>query len=78
MMAACYKNSNNDDESDNNNKSDNNKDKIYLLLKRWGWVGHVLDHVLDHIIIGLVTMAVRIFWLFHFYNDYYRHQPQYS
>ena len=54
IMAACYKSG--------NDKSDKNKDKVYLLLKRWGLVGHVLDHVLDHmrdhIIIYLVTKAL--------------------
>ena len=30
MMVVCYK-------SGNDNKSDNNEDKVYLLLKRWGW-----------------------------------------
>ena len=44
IMAVCYQSGNNDD------KSDNNKDKIYLLLKRWILVGHVLDHILDHIL----------------------------
>ena len=51
MTATCYKNI--------NDKSDNNKDKVYLLLRRWVLVGHMLDHILDHmleqIIIGLVT-----------------------
>ena len=58
MIAACYQSGNNDDESDNNDKSDNNEDKVCLFLKRWDWVGHVLDHVLDHIIIGFVTTTL--------------------
>ena len=51
MMVAFYK-------SGDDNKSDNNKDKVFLLLRKWGLVCHVLDHVLDHIIIGLVTTAL--------------------
>ena len=51
MMAACYKNGNDD-------KSDNNEDKVYFLLKRWGLMSHILDHLLDHMIIGLVTTAL--------------------
>ena len=68
MTAACYKSGNNDD------KSDNNEDKVYLLLKRWGLIGHVLnqmfdhalnhmldhmlDHILDNMIIGFITTAL--------------------
>ena len=44
ITEVCNKNDN------NNNKSDNNKDKIYLLLRRWGLMGHVLDYMLDHIL----------------------------
>ena len=58
MTAACYKSGNNNDKSYNNDKSDNNEDKICLLLRRWGWGGHVLDHVLDHMFIGFVTTAL--------------------
>ena len=62
MTLAHYKSGGNDD------KSDNNKDKIYLLLKRWGLIGHVLDHVLDYvlndrsdyIIIDFMTMALQL------------------
>ena len=57
MTAACYKSGNNNNKSDNNDKSNNNKDKFCLLVKKWGWVGHVLDHMLDHIIIGFVNTA---------------------
>ena len=66
MLMAHYKSGNDDDESDNNNKydindkSDNNENKICLLLKRWVWVGHILDHVLDQIIIGLVTTPLHL------------------
>ena len=56
MMTAPYYKSGNDD------KSDNNKDKVCLLLKRWGLIGHMLDHVLDHVfdhmIIRLMTTAL--------------------
>ena len=56
MTTTCYKNGDDDD------KSDNNKDKVYLLLKRWDLIDHVLDHILDHMfnymIIGLVTTAL--------------------
>ena len=58
MMAACYESGNDDDKSENNDKSDNNEDKVYLLLRRWDWVSHVLDHVLDFMIIGLMTMVL--------------------
>ena len=58
ITAACYKNGNNNYKSNNNNNSDNNKDKVCLLLKKWGWVSHMLVHVLDHMIIGLVTTAL--------------------
>ena len=58
MTVACYESGNDDDKSDNNDKFDNNEDKVCSLLKRWGWVGHVLDHVLDHMIIGLVITAL--------------------
>ena len=56
MTAACYKN------GDDNDKFNNNEDKVCLLLRRWGLVGHILDHVLDHVldhmIISLMTMAL--------------------
>ena len=55
IMAACYKNVNDDDKSHNNDQSNNNEDKVFLLLRRWVWVGHMLDHVLDCMIIGFVT-----------------------
>ena len=70
MMTAAYYKSGND-----NDKFDNNKDKVCLLLKRWGLVSHILDymldymldhvldhildHMLDHIIIGFVTTALQ-------------------
>ena len=60
MTTAQYKSGNDNKKSDNNNKSDNNKDKVYLLLRRWGWVGHVLDHMLDYMIIGLMTIALHL------------------
>ena len=66
MTATCYESGNDDNEFDNNNKSDNNdkfnnnEDKVYSFLRRWGWVGHVLDHMLDHMIIGLMTMALQL------------------
>ena len=39
MTAACYESG--------NDKSDNNENKVYLLLRRWGLVGQMLDHMLD-------------------------------
>ena len=42
MMTAARYESGND-----KNKSDNNKDKVCSLLKRWDWMGHVLDYILD-------------------------------
>ena len=58
IMVACYKSG--------NDESDNNEDKVYLLLRRWGLVGHMLDHlldhmldyILDHIIINLMPIAL--------------------
>ena len=58
IITACYKSGNNNNKSNNNDKSDNNKDKVCLVLRRWVWVGHVLDHILDHIIIGLMTIKL--------------------
>ena len=62
MSTACYKNGN------NNDKCDNNKDKVCLLLRRWGLVDqilnhvldHMLDHMLDYMLIRLVTMALQL------------------
>ena len=63
-MAAHYKSG--------NDKSNNNENKVYLLLKRWDLIGHVLNHMLDHvldhildqmldqIIIGLVTTTLQL------------------
>ena len=59
IMATCYKNGNNNNKSDNNDKFDNNGDKVCLLLRKWGWLGHMLDYVLNHIIIDLVTIALQ-------------------
>ena len=69
MTAACYESGNNNDESDNN------KDKVCLLSRKWGLMGHVLDHILDYVldhmldhifnrmldymIIGLVTTSLQ-------------------
>ena len=39
MTAARYESS--------NDKFDNNKDKIYLLLRRWGLVSHMLNYIVD-------------------------------
>ena len=36
MILALYKSGNDNYESNNNDKSDNNKDKVYLLLRKWG------------------------------------------
>ena len=58
MTAVCYKSGNDDD------KSNNNEDKVCLLLRRWGLVGHVLNHVLDHMIIGLVTTTLQPWLVF--------------
>ena len=67
MMAACYKNGN------DNNKANNNENKVCLLLRRWGLVGYILDHVLDHvldymldqmldyIIIGLIVTVLQLY-----------------
>ena len=60
MTAACYKNGNDEDKSNHNDWSNTNEDKVCLLLRRWGWVGHVLDHVLDEMIISLVIMALQL------------------
>ena len=60
MTANCFKSSNDYNESDNRDKSDNNEDKICSLLRRWVWVGHILDHVLDHMIIDFVTTALQL------------------
>ena len=76
LTAACYENSNNDD------KSNNNKDKVCLLIKRWGLVDHILDHMLNHmldqmlnhIIIDLITLALQgycfsqIFWIWQYFS----------
>ena len=53
MTAACCESGNDDDESDNN------EDKICLLLKSWGLVGHILDQILNHMIISFVTKALQ-------------------
>ena len=47
-----------DNKFDNNDKFDNNKCKVCLLLRRYGWVGHMLDQILNHIIISLMTMIL--------------------
>ena len=60
IMAAHYKCGNDNDKSDNNNEFDNNEDKVCLLLREWGWVGHLLDHVLNQMIIGLITTALQL------------------
>ena len=44
MTAPCYESGNND------NEFDNNGDKVYLLLKRWALIDHMLDHMLDYIL----------------------------
>ena len=59
MTAAYYKSGNDDNKYDNNDESDNNEDKVCSLLKRWGWVGHVLNYILYHIIIDLVIMILQ-------------------
>ena len=59
MITACYKSG--------NDKSDNNENKVGLLLRRWGLVGHMLDHILDYlldyildyIIIDLITTVLQ-------------------
>ena len=58
MTVAYYKSGNKDDKSDNNDEFDNNEDKVCLFLRRWGWMGYMLDHVLDYMILGLVTMVL--------------------
>ena len=58
MSVDRYESDNDDDEFDHNDKSDNNEDKVCLLLRRWVWLGHVLDQMLNHMIIGLVTMVL--------------------
>ena len=55
MMAACYKSG--------NDKSNNNEDKVYLLLRGWDLVCHMLDYMLDqmldHIIIDFITTVLQ-------------------
>ena len=54
MMTPAFQKNGNDD------KFDNNKNKVYLLLRRWGLISDVLDHVLDHMIIAFVTTALQL------------------
>ena len=54
MTVACYENGNDNDESDNN------ENKVYLLLRRWDLISHILDHMLDHMITGFVTTALEL------------------
>ena len=60
-MTAVYHKSSND-----NDESNNNEDKVYLLPRRWGLVGHILDqmldHVLDHMIIRFIPTALQLVW----------------
>ena len=44
MRATCYKSNNDSD------KFNNNEDKVYLFLRRWVLVGHILDHIMDYML----------------------------
>ena len=74
MTAACYESGNDNDKSNNNDKSHNNEDKICLLLKKWGWVSHVLDYMLDYIIIGLVTTVLHLWRIIKIWVSVQRYQ----